>query len=159
MAAQRIRSRFPRSFCRITAPSTWRDPCQGSAHCGVSYMKAPSGCWKSRGRWAENVTSEFVAFSDCTQSLSFLVHSNWETGVSRPSSPFSARPSTLLTPVSRGRASRLLQSQLLREKKGLLPSWLWLWCGLGWYVPILICFVWQVESSLSVVFRSRDRDG
>ena len=47
----------------------------------------------------------------CTQSLSFRVHSNWETGASE-----SARPSP--RPLPRGRASRSLQS-LNRKKKGL----------------------------------------
>ena len=50
----------------------------------------------------------------CTQSLSFRVHSNWETGASE-----SARPSP--RPLPRGRASRSLQS-LNRKKRDCVQS-------------------------------------
>ena len=56
--------------------------------------------------------------ADCTQSLSFLVHSNWETGASE-AAIYLAHSS-----LARGRASRSLQSLNYHEKRKGLRAFL-----------------------------------
>ena len=65
----------------------------------------------------------FAHLLNCTQSLSFLVHSNWKTGASEKHTP-TPRGHLLCSLQSRARSCILLApvSQLLREKKGTACS-------------------------------------
>ena len=78
-----------------------------------------------------NIRQQFIFLSEnktCTQSLSFLVHSNWETGASerhsRAENGRTAQPCSL---QSRARSRIWLApvSQLLWEKKGTACSLRW----------------------------------
>ena len=87
-----------------------------SAHCGDQAYKADSGQAKVKSA----SFSQGLVTLDCTQSLSLLVHINWETGASERHSlfPFSARPSAFLgSSLARGRTSRSLQSLNYWEKR------------------------------------------
>ena len=105
-----IRARLTslRSFLWITAAWTSFSVC--SRLCASCYPAAP--------RFVQSVG---CPPQDCTQSLSFLVHSNWEIGASESKSRAENGEEYLAqTSLARGRASRSLQSLNYHEKrKGL----------------------------------------
>ena len=66
----------------------------------------------------EYLVRHFRYSLDCTQSLSFLVHSNWETGgKAARMMGSSARPSISLTPVSRAVAHLAHSSLSITKRK------------------------------------------